>query len=339
MNVSVIIPVYNAAAYLQQAVTSALEQPQVKEVVLIEDGSTDGSPDVCRRCADLDHRVRLLTHADGANHGPGASRNVGIRAARCPFIAFLDADDYYLPQRFAAAATCIADDPTLDGVYDAVGTTFESDAARQWYRDANRPDVTTVLEPVPPEMLFEVLVPGGRGWFCTDGIVVRRSLFDRTGLFDEDLRMCQDLAMWIRMAAFGRLAGGSMTCPVALRRVHDDNRIFRHRHLHAQWAARAHRRLLQWAHAQRLPRQRILLLVDALMHYALKAMDSEPPASAPLLPLRFRLHRTRIVACCAARYPDMLVRSAYMRRLLGEIVTGPRRVPSTPVCSPASGCP
>ena len=80
MEVSVIIPVYNAAAYVGQAVRSALEQPETREVILIEDGSQDTSLQVCRELEGAFDSVRLLRHPDGKNLGAGASRNLGIRS-------------------------------------------------------------------------------------------------------------------------------------------------------------------------------------------------------------------------------------------------------------------
>ena len=101
MTVSVVIPVYQAAAFVEQAVESALAQPETGEVLLVEDGSGDGSLAECERLAAGDGRVRLLRHPNGENRGAGASRNLGIEQSTCPLVAFLDADDYYLLGRFA----------------------------------------------------------------------------------------------------------------------------------------------------------------------------------------------------------------------------------------------
>ncbi|WP_228442012.1 glycosyltransferase family 2 protein [Chryseobacterium nematophagum] len=102
MKISVIIPVYNAEKYVQQAVESALQFEKVYEVILVEDGSPDNVLSVCERLRDQYPRVKLFQHADKKNHGAGASRNLGIANASGDFIAFLDADDYYLSNRFDA---------------------------------------------------------------------------------------------------------------------------------------------------------------------------------------------------------------------------------------------
>jgi len=129
----VIIPVYNAAAYLTQAVESALAQPETAEVLLIEDGSPDNALDVCEELAGKYDKVRLLRHPNGENRGAGASRNLGMRNAKFDFIAFLDADDYYLPGRFAAASKIFRLDPACEGVYEAVAMQVESaDGMERW---------------------------------------------------------------------------------------------------------------------------------------------------------------------------------------------------------------
>jgi glycosyltransferase involved in cell wall biosynthesis len=226
MKVSVIIPVYNAAAYVAQAVQSALQQPETGEVLLIEDGSPDNALTVCRELAMRHPAVRLLTHPDGKNHGAGASRNLGILSARWEYIAFLDADDLYLPGRFSGALEILCKHPEVDGVYGATGVMFEDPAARhRWHARQGPENLTTITEPVAPEDLFFLLVHGGRGRFTTDAIVVRRTLFEKAGLFDEQLLLHQDTAMWIKMAAVGRLVGCSADKPVAVRRVHTKNRF------------------------------------------------------------------------------------------------------------------
>ena len=102
MNISIIIPVYNAERFLEKAVDSALQFSEVKEILLVEDGSPDQSLEVCKKLLIKDKRIKLLQHPDQGNHGAGASRNLGLEKATGDFIAFLDADDYYLINRFDA---------------------------------------------------------------------------------------------------------------------------------------------------------------------------------------------------------------------------------------------
>lgn len=275
MQVTVIIPVYNAARYVRQAAQSALDQPQTGEVLLIEDGSTDDSLAVCRSIVGTDPRVRLLQHPGDANRGVSASRNLGITAAQCEFIAFLDADDWYLPNRFDADEQALSADPTADGVYDAIGTAYEDGEVRDWYNARRDPELITLAEPVPPARLFEALVGGNNGFFCTDGIVVRRRLFDRTGLFDTSLRMGEDTAMWVRMAVLGRLIAGSLHKPVGMRRLHSNNTIFQSREQNARYAVLMAESLLAWAGSVQLNRARTVLLLDWLFNFGLQDVSTD----------------------------------------------------------------
>ncbi|HED13224.1 MAG TPA: glycosyltransferase family 2 protein, partial [Gammaproteobacteria bacterium] len=103
MKISVVIPVYNAEKYVEYAVKSALQQKEAAEIILVEDNSPDHALKICEKLSNENSQVRLLRHSDGKNHGAGESRNLGIRSARHDYIAFLDADDYYLQNCFAAA--------------------------------------------------------------------------------------------------------------------------------------------------------------------------------------------------------------------------------------------
>ena len=91
--VSVVIPAYNYAHFLPEAIASVLAQTGADlELIVVDDGSPDNTPEVCARCADP--RVRLVRQP---NAGLSAARNTGIREARFPYVAFLDADDRWEP--------------------------------------------------------------------------------------------------------------------------------------------------------------------------------------------------------------------------------------------------
>ena len=82
MEVSVIVPVYNAEEWLTEAVSSIVNQEYVHEVILAEDGSSDNSLAVCMALAENNPKVKLVRHPDGKNHGAGASRNLGVLNAQ-----------------------------------------------------------------------------------------------------------------------------------------------------------------------------------------------------------------------------------------------------------------
>jgi hypothetical protein len=234
--VSVIIPVYNAAPFLREAVQSALTQSEVQEVLLIEDSSTDDSLIVCQQLASEQERVTLLRHEGGINRGAGASRNLGIANSQYSYIAFLDADDVYLPGRFTFAAQIFLSQPSCDGVYEAVGTLYQDAESERIWREVwtENHDLTTLEQPLPPERLFAALLWGGYGHIHLNGLTLRASLLKRIGGFSEELRIAQDTALCIQAAALGNLMPGRLTDPVAMRRVHAGNRITQWRQSPAQ---------------------------------------------------------------------------------------------------------
>ncbi len=225
--ISVAIPVYNAAGFVKQAVESALIQSQTAEVVLVEDFSSDNSWEICQQLAAENAKIHIYRHADGVNHGSGATRNVAVRQCNCEYIAFLDADDFFLPGRFDKVEQMFAADPLLEGVYEAIGTHVEDENSLQRWKASGMPlsALHTMTKRVPPEELFTALVNGGSGNFSIIGVVVKRSVFEKTGYFDEDLRLHQDIAFILKAAAVCRLAAGKLDEPVTIRRVHDHNRI------------------------------------------------------------------------------------------------------------------
>src|SRR5690606_21764758 len=227
MKVSVIIPVYNAERFIRDAVESALMQPETGEVILIEDNSPDASLAICQELSNHHDRVRLLQHPDKGNHGAGASRNLGITSAQFPYICFLDADDYMLPDRFKPAMKVFAETPDADGVYDAVGTHFMDEVSKEKWLRKRSELLTTIHKRIPPEEVFYCQAVGRYGVFHTDGIVLRKDVFNKTGLFDTDLKLSQDTFMFIKIAAQCRLYPGSIDAPVAQRRIHRDNRVLR----------------------------------------------------------------------------------------------------------------
>jgi glycosyltransferase involved in cell wall biosynthesis len=220
--VSVVIPVYNAEKYLRKAVESAVHLEEVGEILLIEDNSPDGALQLCSDLAKEYPKVKVFTHPNRENRGAGESRNLGVRNAMYDYIAFLDADDYFLPQRFEAAKRIFCSGKSIDGVYDAVGTKYYDGAK------ANielKKGLTTIPSRPSGQELFETLLNPGNGHFCTDGIIVRKSLIEEAGYFNTSLRLHQDTDMWIKLSYLGYIVPGETSTAVAMRGVHENNRI------------------------------------------------------------------------------------------------------------------
>lgn len=235
--VSVIIPVYNAEEYLEKAVESALQFEEVLEVILVEDGSPDAS---FERASALQQkypdRVRLFQHPQGKNLGAGPSRNLGLEKAQGKFIAFLDADDFYLPGRFDQERSIFLEQKNVDGVYGAIGVYYYSEEAKRIFceqtgLDLNKADtyLTTVRIAFPPDKLFAALWGIGmknEGYFSLDAFTIKKSALDKYHLrFNSTLRLHQDTEFLCRCAYTCSLMPGSIHAPVSVRGVHEENRM------------------------------------------------------------------------------------------------------------------
>lgn len=228
--VSVVVPVYNAELFLQRCVESILEHDEVGEILLIEDSSTDNSLALCRNLEKESDRVHLCTHPGGGNRGAGETRNLGMRNARFQYLAFLDADDFYLSSRFANLSY-LKENPEVDGVYHSVGTHYYNEQAKKDHfirvtrAGSHNPDVTGLTTRCPGSQLFETLVLGQAGWLHLDGLTIRRTLLEKSGYFDPSLRIGQDTDFILRCSYFGRLESDEPSKVVACRGVHESNRI------------------------------------------------------------------------------------------------------------------
>ncbi len=230
MKISVIIPVYNAEKYVSKAVESALQLNEVYEVILVEDQSPDNALQICRELQQKYDRIKLFQHPDKGNHGAGASRNLGLEKATGDFIAFLDADDYFLPNRFTAEKELFKDSE-IDGVFNAIGTEYLTEKGKEEFQsNINESDLLTVNYPAEGNEVFRGLLgitPKAFGSFFTlDALTVRRHAIESKKLrFNEGLRLHQDSDFIIKLAYHCHLKSGIIDHPVAMRGMHDDNRI------------------------------------------------------------------------------------------------------------------
>lgn len=228
IKVSVIIPVYNAEKYLKKAVNSAINLQQVGEVILVEDNSPDDALTLCIALQEEFEKVKLYQHPNGENRGAGASRNLGIEKANFNYIAFLDADDWYLPNRFENAEK-IFRDSKIEGVYEPVGTYFYNDYNFFFGKTRSKKEgdkiVTSLKKNIDSKRLFDYLLLPNHGIIHTNGVTLKKSLIKKTGGFSHELRLHQDTEFWIRCAFYGKLIAPETPEVVALRGVHEQNRI------------------------------------------------------------------------------------------------------------------
>ncbi len=188
--VSVIIPTYNHARYVAQAIQSALAQTYHDyEIVVIDDGSTDHSRAVIAPFMD---RVRYVWQP---NQGLSAARNTGVRESRGRYIAPLDADDIWFPDYLATMAPLLDGDPSAGAAYSG------------WrYIDANGnmlPQHSTRI--VPPEQFYATLAY--TNFLVPSGVLARRTCLEQAGPFDVNLRAVEDRDMWLRIARTHRIIG------------------------------------------------------------------------------------------------------------------------------------
>jgi glycosyltransferase involved in cell wall biosynthesis len=181
--VSVVIPVYNRPEPVTRAIQSVLAQTvQDFEIIVVDDGSTDA---VAAAVASIpDPRLRLIRHE--RNKGGSAARNTGIRASSAPFVAFLDSDDEWMPTKLARQLDLFArSDERLGLVYSGTERT---------HRDG---DVQIYIPSRHANLAHELLTVNVVGE--TSVGMVRRSVLDATGGFDETLPSSQDLDLWLRI--------------------------------------------------------------------------------------------------------------------------------------------
>ncbi|WP_262150633.1 glycosyltransferase family 2 protein [Chryseobacterium foetidum] len=227
MKISVIIPVYNAEKYIVQAVESALQFNEVFEVILIEDQSPDNALEVCQKLCNKYDRVKLFQHPDKKNHGAGASRNLGLEKAAGDFIAFLDADDYYLPNRFDAEKELFKNSE-VEGVYGALGVHYYTEKAKKQYYHIYQDKLDTVYKKADPKDVCpgQMNLRGSFGLIHLDTLTIRKSALSKMDkMFETSLRLHQDTEFTIRLAFYLQLYTGINDRAIAIRGIHESNRI------------------------------------------------------------------------------------------------------------------
>lgn len=229
MDVSIIIPVYNAEKYIKKAIESCLQLSEVKEIIVIDDGYKDGAKKIVQAMAEKHDIIKLYEHPNNENKGPGASRNLGIEKTSQEYIAFLDADDFFLPWRFVKDAEVFKLNPEADGCYNAIGSHFYSDKAMETFFKHFKSNITTVNKDAAPtpENLFGGLIGivPNYGYFSLDGLTLKRNFLLNNNIHFPDLTVHQDTVFIFKIAYYGKLYPSEIDSPVTLRGVHEENRI------------------------------------------------------------------------------------------------------------------
>jgi glycosyltransferase involved in cell wall biosynthesis len=210
---SVVIPCFNASRYIAAAIRSVQDQNWDKlEIIVVDDGSTDGSADLV---ASQFPAVKLIRQA---NQGAAAARNLGVSQAQGSWIAFLDADDVWLPGKLSAQSDRLRADPAARVAYTAW---------QVWPGETPSPGVAelaTLLAGADDELRWA----GPSGWIYPDllldcalwtsTVVAHRTVFDEVGVFDTGLRIGEDYDLWLRVSRITRILRVNRPC--ALYRAH-----------------------------------------------------------------------------------------------------------------------
>jgi glycosyltransferase involved in cell wall biosynthesis len=205
--VSVIIPAYNGRAYIAEAIESVLGQSFTDfELLVVDDGSTDDTAAIIQTYG---RRVRYLYKTNG---GPGSARNLGIQQAKGEYIAFLDQDDLWLPNRLAEQVPVLQQDPQLGMVF--------SDALYESTADLKEQNSFSIDRPCRGHVLKQLFA---NNFIPNLTVLVRKCCFDRLGLLDESgsMMITDDYNMWLRVTAHYPVT--YIDKPLARYRWHEQN--------------------------------------------------------------------------------------------------------------------
>lgn len=209
--ISVVIPVWNCARYVGEAIESVLAQSyRPVELVVVDDGSTDGS------AAAIEHYAPDVRYHYQPNAGLSAARNTGIRLSTGPYVAFLDSDDVWLPMKLDRQMARVRADPAPDLVFGHV----------QQFASPELDEVTRNRLAGDGQILAGVFA---------GSLLVRRDVFDRVGLFDGQWRVGEFMDWYLRTREAG-LEAAIIPEVVTRRRLHTANMSSRERSGHADYA-------------------------------------------------------------------------------------------------------
>jgi glycosyltransferase involved in cell wall biosynthesis len=252
------MPAYNAGKYVAESIRSVLGQTFGDwELIVVDDGSADDTAEVARSFSASDSRVVCFSQPNG---GQAGARNAGLSRARGDLVAFLDADDLWLPEKLKLQVAAI-DESGADVVFSD-GDMFSDDPSVKLDEFAVVPGRTEGAEMF--RLLFE------RNRIATLSVLARRSVLDAAGLFDEDRRYqnCEDYDLWLRLAEGGAAFYG-MTEKLMKYRRHAGASTFRESRLLAPMLAvilkHARSELLEREAARRRVRDLYRRLISALV--------------------------------------------------------------------------
>jgi len=206
--VSVIIPTYNASRYVTEAVDSVLNQDYDNcEIIVVDDGSTDDTREALRK---YEGKIRYIYQENG---GPAKARNTGIISSQGDYIAFLDADDLWLPGKLRKQIDFLHRHSQYAMVYTDMKHVVEGKIVHESYlKERNYRYVSSGF--IYENLLRECFI-------FTPTVIVERECLEKVGLFREDLRISEDYDLWLRIADEYEI--GFLDEPLVIRNRHESN--------------------------------------------------------------------------------------------------------------------
>lgn len=212
MQIDVIIPTFNTARFISEAIESVRTQTyQPQKIIVVDDGSTDDTEYIVHSIND----PRIL-YIKKNNGGPNSARNVGLTHATAELVAFLDADDRWESTKLEKQYMLFMKDTAK-----SLGLVYTS----YYPIDALGNHVTNIpivpIDPIIQGYAFERLLPGNLIIGSSSSVLIRRLVFDVVGMFDESLRIGEDWDMWLRISEKFRIE--YVDEPLVAIRRHEDN--------------------------------------------------------------------------------------------------------------------
>jgi hypothetical protein len=197
--VSIITPYRNATCHLAEAIASVQAQSiHDWELLLIDDQSEDNSVTVASGFAERDRRIRMLATTSSERSGAAAARNVGLAEAQGELVAFLDADDLFLPDALETGLVLAEANPRAELICGA---------ARWWYPDGGGVDWVDQVSRIrpglhePPDLLEQIILFQRDQVPCTCAVLARRAAVVAVGGFEESLSLYEDQSLWAKLFA------------------------------------------------------------------------------------------------------------------------------------------
>ncbi len=195
MIVSVVIPTHDRCDLLPRAIKSVQSQTfQDFEIIIVSDGSTDGTDELMKKLSEEDSRINYISYHPG--HNGNYARNTGIKAAKGEYIAFLDDDDEWMPSKLEKQLRLFRSNEKMALAYTGVSVIYVNEKINYSFLPKNEGNLSRTI-----------LLGNCIG--STSTVMVRKSVFEKSGGFDSDLAALQDFDLWIRICQQGEVGAVS----------------------------------------------------------------------------------------------------------------------------------